>query len=256
MKSTRRISMMPVSRLDAAGDPRYALALIAFTLAFVTPVQRLASQSTNSEGLLTLRLEERVGDVAKIVPQNTVFRTGNILRFRLTSQLAGYLYIVDKGTTGETATLFPASDNPDASNRIEPGQSMVVPANGDGWFEVSGPSGFDTIYILVSADPIAIPPTAKSGQSQEAPHNQTPPPPNLLPRCDDAIFKARGECIDQSAGVAPLPPNAQVPRELIPLARTAARDIILADDADGVTVKPAATAKLPVIYTFRLAHLQ
>ncbi len=242
--------------LISVGLGRHGMVLVAFFLLFAGLPKRLASQSSNSAGLLTLRLEERVGTVAKTVPQNTVFRTGNILRFRLTSQLAGYLYIVDKGTTGETATLFPAAENPDASNRIEPGQNMVVPANGDGWFEVSGPSGFDTIYILVSADPIVIPLAATSGRSQEAPQNETPPPPNLLPRCDDAIFKARGECIDASAGVAPLAPNASVPRELVPLARTAARDIILADDADGVTVKPAPTAKLPLIYTFRLAHLQ
>jgi hypothetical protein len=247
--------MIPASRLSAVLRP-YALVLVFSFLLFAARPQRLASQSTNSAGLLTLRLEQRVGDAAKTVAQNTVFRTGNILRFRLTSQLAGYLYIVDKGTTGETATLFPASENPDASNRVEPGQSMVVPANGDGWFEVSGPSGFDTIYILVSAEPIAIPHVPASGPNQEAPQNENPLPSNLLPRCDDAIFKARGDCIDKSAGVAPLPPNAQVPRELVPLARTAARDIILADDADGVTVKPAPSAKLPLIYTFRLAHLQ
>ncbi|HUH64434.1 MAG TPA: DUF4384 domain-containing protein [Terracidiphilus sp.] len=239
-----------------AGLRRRGIALLFPFLLFAALPLRIAAQSTNFAGVLTLRLEERVGDNARIVPQNTVFKSGSILRFRLTSQLAGFLYIVDKGTTGETATLFPASENPNASNRIEPGQSMVVPANGDGWFEVSGPSGFDTIYILVSADPISIPPAVTSSPIQETPQNETAPPSNLLPRCDDAIFKARGECIDKSAGVAPLPPNASVPRELIPLARTAARDIILADDADGVTVKPAPTAKLPLIYTFRLAHLQ
>ena len=249
---TRRI---PASQFCAVLRRR-GIAPLATALLFAAASARLASQSTNSAGLLTLRLEERVGDVATTVPQNTVFKTGNILRFRLTSRLSGYLYIVDKGTTGETATLFPAAGNPDAGNRVEPGQSMVVPANGDGWFEVSGPSGFDTIYILVSADPIAIPPAPTAGPGQEKPQNQAPPPPNLLPRCDDAIFKARGECIDKSAGVAPLPPNASLPRELVPLAGTAARDIILADDGDQVTVKAAPSAGLPLIYTFRLAHLQ
>jgi len=255
MTATEQFSIHGAPRVSACLG-RYSVALILFSALLALPPQRIAAQNTSSAGLLTLRLEERVGDVAKTVPQNAVFRTGNVLRFRLTSQLAGYLYIVDKGTTGETATLFPATDTPDASNRIEPGQNMVVPADGDGWFEVSGPPGFDTVYILVSADPIAIPPAPASGRTQEAPQNETPPPPNLLPRCDDAIFKARGECVDKSAGVAPLPPNASVPRELVPLARTAARDIILAGDDDGVTVKTAPSAKLPLIYTFRLAHLQ
>jgi hypothetical protein len=235
---------------------RYASVLLPLVLLLVGSSHRIASQTANSTGLISIRLEQKQGSVIRSVAQNTVFRNGNILRFRLTSRIAGFLYVVDKGTTGETATLFPASSGTESNNRIEPDQNMVVPANGDGWFEVSGPSGFDTVYILVSASPIAMPPAGPNGQNTESPQTATPLPPDLLPRCDDQIFKARGECIDVSAGVAPLAPDAPVPRELVPLARTAARDIILTDDGDGVTVKAAPSAKLPLIYTFRLAHLQ
>jgi hypothetical protein len=224
-----------------------------FALLSMGPAQCIQSQSTGSTGLISIRLEQKNGEESKTVPQNTVFRNGNILRFRLTSRIAGYLYVVDKGTTGETTTLFPVLTGMGTQNRIEPDQTMVVPAVGDGWFEVSGPSGFDTIYLLVSSTPISIPPAAVP-EKQESPQNTLPP--NLLPRCNDEIFKARGECIDSSAGAAPLPPDAPVPRELVPFAKSAARDIILTDDGDGVTVKPAPFAKLPLIYTFRLAHLQ
>jgi hypothetical protein len=240
------------ARIGQSGHAYALLCSIAVLIGFTGSLD-----AQNSSGLLSLRLEQQQGDIVKTVPQKTVFKTGNILRFRVTSQIAGYLYIVDKGTTGETESLYPALDTPEGSNRIEPGQSMVVPANGDGWFEVSGPSGFDVIYILVSATPISIPPAAPStGQSPLSPQTQAPLLPSLLPRCDDQIFKARGECIDASAGIAPLPSDAPVPRELVPFAKTAARDIVLADDGDGVTIKAAPTAKLPLIYTFRLAHLQ
>lgn len=236
---------------------RYGRILATLAVLLAASTNRIASQTANSTGLISIHLEEKMGSGIMTVPQDTVFRNGTILRFRLTSRIAGYLYVVDKGTTGETATLFPTTSGAEGNNRIEPDQNMVVPANGDGWFEVSGPSGFDTIYILVSASPIAVPPpAAPNGQNAENPQTASPPPPDLLPRCDDRIFKARGECIDVSAGVAPLAPDAPVPRELIPLARTAARDIILTDDGDGVTVKAAPSAKLPLIYTFRLAHLQ
>lgn len=208
----------------------------------------LHAQNTGSS-VLSIRLEKKYGDVVRAVPQNTVFRNGEILRFRLTSQIDGYLYVVDKGSTGNTAVLFPASGSA-ASNHTETGRSYLVPAEGDGWFEVSGPAGFDVLYFLVSATPIALPSAPAANQDNES----APPPPNLLPRCDDAIFKARGECIDASAGVAPLPPNAAVPRELVPLARTASRDIVLTDDGDDTGVQSAPAAKLPIIYTFRLAH--
>jgi hypothetical protein len=232
---------------------RCALLLALPTLLLAGSARYASSQNANSAGLISIRLEQKHGDETKTVPQNTVFHTGDVLRFRLTSRIAGYLYVVDKGTSGETTTLFPVSNGTSSQNRIEPDQTMVVPAMGDGWFEVSGPSGFDTIYLLVSSSPILIP-LASVPETKETPQNAIPP--NLLPRCNDEVFKARGECIDASAGVAPLPPGAPVPRELIPFAKSAARDIILTDDGDGVTVKAAPSAKLPLIYTFRLAHLQ
>jgi hypothetical protein len=226
---------------------------VLLTLLFAGPAQYVRPQTTNSAGLISIRLEQKKGDESKPVAQNNVFHNGDILRFRLISRIAGYLYVVDKGTTGQTTTLFPVSTGPGSQNKIEPDQTMVVPAMGDGWFEVSGPSGFDTIYLLVSSSPILVPPSTLP-ETQEAPQNALPP--NLLPRCNDEIFKARGDCVDSSAGVAPLPAGASVPRELVPFAKSASRDIILADDGDGVTVKPAPSAKLPLIYTFRLAHLQ
>lgn len=233
---------------------RYKQLAALLALLLVGPTQYVRSQNANSAGLISIHLEQKNGDQTKTVPQNTVFHNGNILRFRLISRIAGYLYVVDKGTTGQTTTLFPVSTGPGSQNKIAPDQTMVVPAMGDGWFEVSGPSGFDTIYLLVSSSPILIPPAAAIPETQETPQNTLPP--NLLPRCNDEIFKARGDCIDPSAGVTPLPSDAPVPRELVPFAKSASRDIILTDDGDGVTVKPAPSAKLPLIYTFRLAHLQ
>jgi hypothetical protein len=230
-----------------------ASSLLILLVALTTP--DLHSQNPGSPGLISIRLEQRKGNSVQAVPQNTVFRNGDILRFRLASQIDGYLYVVDKGTTGSTAVLFPGTSAANNTNHIEMNHSYLVPADGDGWFEVSGPSGFDTLYFLVSGSPIALPagPQAENPDSAH-PQSTPPPPPDLLPRCDDAIFKARGECLDGSAGVAPLPPGAAVPRELVPLARTASRDIVLTNDGDDTAIQSAPTAKLPLIYTFRLAH--
>ena len=122
-----------------------------------------------------------------------MFHNGDILRFRLTSKIYRYLYVLDKGTTGTTAMLFPASSETAANNRVEVRHTYLVPASGEGWFEVSGPAEFDILYFLVSATPISLPSgsSAKPGTQEPA-----PPPPNLLLRCDDDIFKARGECVD------------------------------------------------------------
>lgn len=234
--------------------PAIRIALTSLVLLSVAPVPNSA-QAADHGGLMVMHLEKRVGSVTKAVAQNTVFRNGDVLRFRLTSKIAGYLYVLDHGTTGTTTTLFPIASGGAANNSIAADVSTLVPATGDGWFEVSGPSGFDVIYIMVSDTPIALPPAAPQPATQ-APAGAAPLPHGLLPRCDDAIFKARGDCVDPSAGVAPLSPDSPVPRELAPLAKTAARDIILSDEGDGTAVKPGLSAKLPLIYTFRLAHLE
>lgn len=221
---------------------------VALTLG---PMILVPAQASAPTALISIRLEQRLGDEARTVDQKRVFRSADILRFRLKSRLAGYLYIVDQGTTGEISTLFPAAGSGAVDNRIEPDHEYIIPADGDGWFQLSGPSGFDVVYFLVSANPIGGP----SLEQQKPPVAAKPAVrPDLMPRCDDAIFKARGDCLDDSAGIAPLPPDAELPRELMPLARTASRDIILTDDGDATAVQPAATAKLPLIYIFRLAH--
>jgi hypothetical protein len=239
----------PMRRCSNQGSLPF-VSLLILPVALATPV--LCAPNPASPGLLSIRLEQRKGNTAQAVPQNTVFRNGDILRFRLASRIDGYLYVVDKGTTGSTAMLFPgASGN---TNHIEINRSYLVPADGDGWFEVSGAAGFDTLYFLVSATAITLPAGSQPESPGSAHPQSAPPPPGLLPRCDDAIFKARGECLDGSAGVAPLPPDAAVPRELAPLAQTASRDIVLANDGDDTAIQSAPTAKLPLIYTFRLAH--
>lgn len=213
---------------------------------------RSAAQSQNANSaMFSIRLEQKKGSIVTSVPQNTVFQNGNILRFRLESKIDGYLYVVDKGTSGSSAILFPAA-NGTADNRIEANRGYLVPADGDGWFAVDGPSGFDTLYFLVSERQISLPVSVPSAPGN-APHEQAPPH-NLLPRCNDAIFKARGECLDSSAGIAPLAPDASVPRELVPFAQTASRDIVLTDDGGNTDVQAAPAARLPLIYTFRLAH--
>jgi hypothetical protein len=217
---------------------------------------RLESQSATA-GVVSVRLEQKQGHLTKEVPLKKIFHTGDVIRFRVTSRIAGYLYVLNQGTSGETATLFPSSDGTEESTRVEKEEIRSVPDDNEGWFEVSGPPGFDTIYFLLSGMPIYVPPAGVGrNQRTETAKHASPPPLGVLPRCDDEIFKARGECIDPTAGVAPLAADAPVPRELIPAAKSAARDIVITDDGNDIDIRISPSAKLPLIYTFRLAHLE
>jgi hypothetical protein len=194
---------------------------------------------------LEILLEQVVGSQAIPVVPKHVFDSGDTLRIRITSHFDGYLYIMDQGTSGRYATVFPSA-TAGSDNQVHAGQSYLIPSTPGNTFQISGPAGFDVLYILLSPEPIAPP----SAASFVAPG----PVSSLKPRCNDSIFRARGECIDPLAGAAPLPQDEPLPAPIAPLAGSASRDITVTRQKDGVTVSGEANKTAPLIYTFRLAH--
>ena len=193
---------------------------------------------------ISLQMRQPDGKVQPIASDH-VFAIGDMVQFRLESEFDGFLYVVDQGSSGRFTTVFPTSQA-GADNRVHRGQSFSIPADGDSWYAISGPSGFDVLYFLLSPEPLAAPPAS----SFAAPG----PASSLKPRCNDAIFRARGECTDTTAGPAALPDDAPLPAPLAPIARTASRDITIVNKKDGATVGLKGSNSEPVIYTFRLAH--
>jgi hypothetical protein len=80
--------------------------------------------------------------------------------------------------------------------------------------------------------PLPPPPAAGSG------------PDNLRPRCDDAIWKARGECVDTSAGLKPNEAPGLRSRELL----------FLRKEQSSVVAAAGPNPAGPMTYRFRLAH--
>ncbi len=196
--------------------------------------------------MVDITLERQRSD-GKVEPMTAahVFASGDTIRIRLTSHYDGYLYVMNQGTSGRFATVFPAAAT-GSDNRIRMSKQYLVPAVEDGWFQVDGPAGFDVLYFLLSPAAIATP----SLSTFTAPG----PVSSLRPRCNDEIFKARGECTDDSAGPAAVPPGQALPAPLAPLATGASRDITFTNKANG-TVGVAGESAAPMLYTFRLAHL-
>jgi hypothetical protein len=198
---------------------------------------------------LEIAIEQQIGGQSVPMAPKHVFDSGDTIRVRVTSHFDGYLYVMDQGTSGRFSTVFlsAAAGN---DNQVHQGQSYLIPSTTDGWFQISGPAGFDVLYILLSPEPIAPP----SAASFAAPG----PVSSLKPRCNDAVFRARGDCIDPLAGAAPVPAGEPLPAPIAPLAGSASRDITITRQKDAVTVtgpaSKAAPQTGPLIYTFRLAH--
>jgi hypothetical protein len=210
------------------------------------PVPKASAPNIEGKPALEIQLERKLPDgKVEAMPPTHVFSSGDTIRVHITSDFDGYLYVMDQGSSGQFSTVFP-SLAAGSDNQVHRGQSYLIPSTEDGWFEIAGPAGFDVLYFLLSPETI-VSPTASSFVAPG-------PISSLKPRCNDAVFKARGECMDISAGPAPLPKGASLPAPIAPIAQAASRDIIVTKKKDGVTVTSEGSKTAPVIYTFRLAH--
>jgi hypothetical protein len=199
---------------------------------------------------LTVERQEGAGSASptwRVVNPATVFNAGERLRFRMSANFSGFLYVMNQGTSGSYEMLFPRSDT-GSDNRIEAGKEYIVPA-GQGWFKVSGPAGQDVVYWMVS-------PLELTHEYRRLP----PPPPKseipagLKPRCDDTVFKVRGECIDSSAGVTPVKPGEKLPDNLSGVAGATPRELLFMQEKGGTVLSSPTPLSGPVVYELRLSH--
>lgn len=203
---------------------------------------------------IEISVERKNGEkIARMNPSH-VFEEGDLVRFRFTPNFPGYLYVTNQSTSGKYVALFPNKDT-GTDNRVEANHSYLVPASESGWFRIEGPPGHEILYWIVS--PANMDP-AKAGGDGSFPTPPSPAPTRplapILPRCDDEMFRARGECLDVTAGPKAIQDPAQIPRELRDLADPHPRDMSVNKSGDKASVTVPAGLHAPFIYSFRLAH--
>jgi hypothetical protein len=225
------------------------------TLAAILAMAPAGSASGQSKSLergprrMELTLERQENGAWRAVDPGLVFSQGDRVRFRFHTNFDGYLYVMNQATSGNYEILFPREDTGE-QNRIEAAKEYVVPAV-QGWFRVSGPPGQDVMYWMVT--PLALGAQPKYQPLPPPPRPGTVPP-RLTPRCDDTIFKARGECVDGSAGAKGVRPEEKLPDNLSGVPGASSRQLMFIRDKDVSVVASPEPLTAPVIYEFRLAH--
>ncbi|MBM3764958.1 MAG: DUF4384 domain-containing protein [Acidobacteria bacterium] len=211
-------------------------------LSFAFCVAALAQQR------LEITIEHHDAGAWKVVDPGHVFKEGDRVRFRFKSSQAGFLYVVNQGTSGAETTLFP-SEQAGSDNRVEAGREYEIPGN-SGAFRITGPSGYDTVYWVLSPVRIggAAPPVAY--KPLPAPPKPGSAPANMTPRCDDTVLRARGECVDAGAGLKPNTPPGMQARELF-FVRKGDQSVV---SVPPVPAGPSNVKATPVTYQFRIAH--
>lgn len=195
---------------------------------------------------MEIALERLDGTDWHPVDPGLVLAQGDRVRFRFRTNFDGFLYVMNQSTSGKYEQLFPRQET-GQDNRIASNKDYRVPATSSA-FRIAGPAGFEVVYWLVTP--------ARLGDL--VPHLGTPTSPakplTLLPRCDDTLLKARGDCIDTSAGPKLVPRGEAVPDNLAQAADKGQRDLLFMRQKDTAVIASTDPLTGPVIYEFRLAH--
>jgi hypothetical protein len=228
--------LLPQQSRDREGAFKGRTVLAAVLLAAAA----LPAQTQSMEILL----ERHASGAWKTIEPGLVLGQGDLVRFRFRATFDGYLYVINSGTSGTQSLLFPG-DSTGRDNRVLAGKDYFIPSTGAS-FKVSGPAGHDVVYWLVSPVPLDGNPAAALGRAQ-APK----PAATLVPRCDQTIMKARGLCIDSSAGPRNVGADETLPEALPKLTR---RELVIVQDKDRARVSSQGKLTGPIVYEYRLPH--
>jgi Domain of unknown function (DUF4384) len=210
----------------------------------------LAQSRTMTEGThrMEITLERLDGEDWHSVDPALVLAQDDRVRFRFRTNFDGYLYVMNQSTSGKYEQLFPR-DETGQDNRVAANKEYQVPATSTA-FRIAGPPGFETVYWLVTPARLTDAPPRLGAPPQATPTK----PITLIPRCDDAVLRARGDCIDHAAGPKLVPRGVDLPQNLASQADAAQRDLLFMQQKDTAVIASSAPLTGPVIYQFRLAH--
>ena len=220
--------------------------LFFLTLAPAEPQSQVMNQGSHR---MEITLERMEGGVWRVIDPGLVLAQGDRVRFRFRTNFEGYLYVTNQTTSGTYEQLFPRLDT-GKDNHIIANKEYQVPSTSN-VFRVAGPAGYEVVYWLMTPARLSEP---APSLPPLPPDYKAPHPLTLIPRCDDAIFRARGDCIDSSAGPKLIPRGEEVPGPLAQAAEQGSGDLLYMRQQNKSVLASPVPLTGPVIYEFRLAH--
>ncbi|MBV8551432.1 MAG: DUF4384 domain-containing protein [Acidobacteriaceae bacterium] len=221
------------------------LSLIPFGIAALAGACLVAAAEQAAQQAVEVTVELRTGDTWKPVPSQTVFHANDDIRFRLRSQIPGYLYVLNHESGGDQSWLYPRPEQQNP-NRIEVNKTYLVP-DSKGSFIVGGEPGFDITYWMITPEQMSVAGSAdRPGKSVK--------PNTLLPRCRDELLKARGVCEDPQAGPHTLSDSPDLPPLFAAPGGLVSRDLKFQSNRPSVRILTPEPQSGSIIYALWIAH--
>ena len=107
---------------------------------------------------LGVRAEPRTGRkrILGVEPQRAVelrtFRSGERIRLGFEPNIDGFLYVVQRGSTGQWLVLLPHPEINDGRNAVAEFEEVTIPPQG--WFRFDDNPGTEQVFVYLSREPI------------------------------------------------------------------------------------------------------
>lgn len=97
-----------------------------------------------------LKLDPENENFKEVSPKDE-FYLGDHIRFNVSADREGYLYVIEQGSSGTWKPLYPRPGSPGA-NKLLPGKSSLVPSATGVW-TVKGDPGDEKLFFLLTLSP-------------------------------------------------------------------------------------------------------
>ena len=186
---------------------------------------------------LSFWIERIDSGTSQKVSASTVFKSGDSIRLHVRANRPGYLYVVNRGSSGRTNFLFPTASN--SSEYIDAQQTVTIPSVGDIRFDET--PGEEVVWVFVSQHP--LPTKDPSGGQMQADNSTAQEPHNLCGSKDlilespDALQKSCSDgsnsggskdlMVENSAATAEPVTNLSLPDDLMEKGKMLSLRIVL-----------------------------
>jgi hypothetical protein len=115
------------------------------------PAGTIAVSQHSPLGLRYSVLKRKLDGTFEEVSPESVFHVGDCIRLSVMSNQEGYLYIIQKGTSGEWRPLYPPAGQ--ADTKLIPGTDYLIPGGQKEFFTFSGHPGEEKLFVLLTRAP-------------------------------------------------------------------------------------------------------
>jgi hypothetical protein len=151
---------MPIVRLSRLPLALALAALVTGALARAETVEEMARDLVPAQKPLYELggLAPKAGSAleAWVDSPERLYAVGQQLKVFVRPRQAAYITVLNVGTSGRVAVIFPNFHQRDV--QVRAGQTVKIPADGASWkIDVAGPPGIEVIKVIASREPLTLP---------------------------------------------------------------------------------------------------